>query len=625
MSRVHAYLSETLPKAIRLWFWLCVIAVFKPVAASDDMALESCEQLLQHDQAVWTENGQRLVASPATPYRGRRGRNGFRYEASNSEVELRWTSVVAPAGDLSELEIVLYRNNKPVSQWAFGNECELLAVNSIVYNDEGVALSLHITRQGFPTLEQPLNPPLPEVTPRLDPGAVRVALVDSGVNYTLPMINSRLARDESGQLLSKDYWDNDGLPFDAHPTGSDFRVARHGTRTASILLREAPDVALISYRYPRPDMSRMTQLVEHASVNNVAIVGLPLGGNREDQWLAFAEAARQHPHILFIASAGNNGRNIDQQPVYPASLSLDNLLVVTSADDFVVPAERVNWGRTSVDYLLPAEQLSAIDFDGSEVAVSGSSYAVPRAVAMAARMKQANPNWQAPELIAEFSRRYADGASARYVNGGYIADPLLEEGIFNAITAKSGISFAPLKQTDDSAYQLPLAIWALGNYWHSDEIRQTTEQAASILAQCGIAMQAVTLQRVSAADRLMDLSVSNAHSLFGKLRPSGQRHPIAIVFARDTVMLEAFDGEAFGRGNTRRRPWMRDSVWLTSGIRDPGVALAHELFHVLANSGAHNKIRGNLMQAFTNSEQTDLTQEQCQQASETALAAGLIE
>ena len=85
--------------------------------------------------------------------------------------------------------------------------------------------------------------------------------------------------------------------------------------------------------------------------------------------------------MLFVVSAGNDGVDIDRSPVYPAALDLDNLLVATSADDFLRPAARVNWGPESVDYLLPAEQVPVLDLDGAETLASGSSYAVPRTAA----------------------------------------------------------------------------------------------------------------------------------------------------------------------------------------------------------------------------------------------------
>ena len=214
----------------------------------------------------------------------------------------------------------------------------------------------------FPVLAQSeieQDPPLPEL-PSLEhtgENTVRVALVDSGVNYQLEAIRSALARTPGGQLVGYDYWDMDERPFDAHPTRSG-RIQRHGTQTASLLIRKAPFIRLVPYRYPRPDMQRMSDLLEHASQNRVRVIGMPLGGNRKQDWLAFESVAQNYPDILFIASAGNNNRNIDEQPVYPASLAISNMIVVTSADDFVRPADGVNWGRNSVDYMVPAEMQS---------------------------------------------------------------------------------------------------------------------------------------------------------------------------------------------------------------------------------------------------------------------------
>ena len=252
---------------------------------------------------------------------------------------------------------------------------------------------------------------------------VRVALVDSGVNYTLPAIARALARGPDGVPLGRDFWDMDDRPFDRHPVGGG-RIVRHGTRTASVLIAEAPRARLVPYRYPRPDMRRMRDLIAHAARNAVRVVGLPLGGNDRGEWAAFEAAAAAHPDMLFVASAGNDARDIDARPVWPASLDLDNLVVVTSADDFGALAEGVNRGRRSVDYLVPAENVPVLRFDGTSGTASGSSYAVPRLVALAARLLEAHPDWRAAELLAELRRRFADGTRPREVAGGVIPDPL---------------------------------------------------------------------------------------------------------------------------------------------------------------------------------------------------------
>ena len=123
-----------------------------------------------------------------------------------------------------------------------------------------------------------------------------------------------------------------------------------------------------------------------------------------------------HPEILFIVSAGNNGRDIDVNPVYPAGLTHDNIIVVTSSNDYSQPAERTNYGRISVDYLLPAESIPAIDFDGSETLVSGSSYAVSRMTALAARLLISEPELSINQLIDRISSHAVKAGTGRYLS-----------------------------------------------------------------------------------------------------------------------------------------------------------------------------------------------------------------
>lgn len=540
---------------------------------------------------------------------------------------------------LVELDVVM-RGGKParfVASWfnEFGDpkalvslalDCSLQAARQLEYSAQGQALYITTLDDQLQRVGEPewLNPPLVFIerpVPHQQPdGAapVRVALVDSGVNYQLPEINRRLARDADGHLVGYDFWEMDQLPFDSHPVNNGFFVQRHGTRSASLLLQEAPQAELVPYRYPRPDMSRMHALVQHASEHGVAIVGMPLGSNHAEDWGSFAQAAREYPHILFIASAGNNGRDIDSQPVFPAALDLDNLLVVSSAGDFVVPAQGVNWGRRSVDYLVPAERRPALDFSGRPARVSGSSYAVSRVAALAARIKAEQPDWGAAQIIAEFQRRYGADSPDVYgwVRRGYIADPLAGGRVGKA--ALPGVD-SPA-EIGPVAYRLDLEVLRLDPAWTPAQIEQALHEAYRILAQCDIGAGRLQVYDIDSDDYLRDLATGSARTLLEAVDPGRP----AVVFARDTRMQEAYLGEAFGTGNTRLRPWLAQTVWLMRGVDDAGIALAHELFHVLANSGEHVNDRPNLMQAYTRPESTALDPGQCARAQDVGQTHGLL-
>lgn len=586
-------------------------------------AAASCIAIKNAKVPSWpVDNINTLVAGSVitSPYTNSGGLSGSRFTGSTKHnAAIEWTTIQTAAG-LASVHIVISADALAYSQWTLDGNCQPLRHRRIIYDENMLALDLQIIDPTTDTIKeiQSLNPPLPAPSKiSTDNNRVRVAMVDSGVNYTLPQINVRLARNDDGTLIGYDFWENDNLPFDVHFSASPFQIVRHGTGTASLLLSEAPFIDLVPYRYPRPDMSRMQALVEHAADNNIHIIGLPLGGNKPDQWISFANAARQHPNILFIASAGNNGRNIDQQPVYPAALDLENLLVVTSADDFTVPADRVNWGRSNVDYLLPAEEQSIVDFYGEKTTASGSSYAVPRAVALAAKFLRDNPQWRAPEIIAEFARRYADGNSSRYVGGGYIADPLADDNLeVKLVGVQTLTREKPLAEdSEERISKLPVSVYVLHEGWSKELVSASLLEAEAILAQCNIVFNSVTISELSIPAYLRDLDTGSTRTLIAALNNSNSEFkPIKVFYARDTRMLTPFDGEAFGRGNTRRRPWLQDSVWLMNGIEDAGIALAHELYHVLSNSGEHNQLPNNLMQTRTTQGQTILESMQCDAA-----------
>lgn len=271
-----------------------------------------------------------------------------------------------------------------------------------------------------------LQAPWPEGA---EPAGPRVALVDSGLAYDLSLFRERLARDQNGDPIGYDFWDMDPWPYDGETSRGAFLPIRHGTAVASVLAMEAPNAALVPFRYPRPDMGRMAEIVKYALDQDIKILAMPLGSNSSADWTAFGEAISGQD-ILAIVSAGNNGRDIDETPVYPAGLDLDNILTVTSADGFGRLAQGSNWGRESVDIMLPAENVPVQDFRGASGTASGSSYAVPRLAALAARILDVAPELSALELKSRILERAVPSPfeTGNVVAAGWIPDPDKDAG-----------------------------------------------------------------------------------------------------------------------------------------------------------------------------------------------------
>jgi hypothetical protein len=145
--------------------------------------------------------------------------------------------------------------------------------------------------------------------------------------------------------------------------------------------------------------------------------------------------------------------------------------------------------------------------------------------------------------------------------------------------------------------------------WQPERIVSAVREAAAILAQCRIRLERAELYGLAGGEpRFRYLSTPAGRALVRRMQPAKP----AVFFVRDTRHQPVYDAEAFGRGNTATRPELAGTVWITAYIRDLPIALAHELAHVLMDSGAHSQEPGNLMREDTAPANTALTAAQCE-------------
>lgn len=173
----------------------------------------------------------------------------------------------------------------------------------------------------------------------------------------------------------------------------------------------------------------------------------------------------------------------------------------------------------------------------------------------------------------------------------------------------------------NATHQLTLTlVYFTGGKWSRDAVVGVAGSAAEILQQCGVRLRQVEVVRVDAPQRYHYLDTPVSREL---ARTLALPKP-AVYFVADTRQQPAFDAEAIGRGNSHTRPELADSVWVTRATRDVGIALAHELSHVLMDSGEHVDLPGNLMRDDTAPENTRLTGAQCGQMRAVATKNGLL-
>jgi hypothetical protein len=174
-------------------------------------------------------------------------------------------------------------------------------------------------------------------------------------------------------------------------------------------------------------------------------------------------------------------------------------------------------------------------------------------------------------------------------------------------------------QSESLGLRLALYSFRAGR-WSSGEIVAAVGEAGRLLAQCGVALSAAELHVVAAPRRFHAYATPVSREL---LRRLPVRKP-AVFFVDDTRNDPPFDAEAIGRANASSRPELADTVWVAHGTRDLPQALAHELVHLLSDSGEHSDAPGNLMRAETSPTHTRLGPAQCERMRSFGAANGLL-
>ena len=241
---------------------------------------------------------------------------------------------------------------------------------------------------------------------------VVVGVIDGGIDYTHPdLVNSmwQNLHELNGEAGVDD--DGNGYIDDVH--GYDFigegdpdpmPEGSHGTHVAGIIGASANNglgvpgvnwgVKMMSLKFISGTtgtgaIADAVEAINYATMMrkrgvNIRLTNNSWGGFDFSTALRDAIAASGEAGMLFVASAGNNGRDTDLAPSYPASFDLPNIISVANTNnrDLRVPAS--NWGATTVDLGAPGRQILSTVKGGGYGLMSGTSMAAPHVSGVAA-------------------------------------------------------------------------------------------------------------------------------------------------------------------------------------------------------------------------------------------------
>jgi hypothetical protein len=225
-----------------------------------------------------------------------------------------------------------------------------------------------------------------------------VAVVDTGVDGDHPDLRDHV-------VPGWDFVDSDPYPTDPNSHGTHVAGIIAATRNNSVgIAGVAPDTRILPLRAlganGQGHVSDAIAAYAFAADHGASIVNLSFGSTDFTQ--AEKDMIGNHPETLFVAAAGNEGRDNDVVPTYPCAYDLANILCVGASRHDDKPAAFSNYGETSVDVFAPGFGIWSTLPGGGYGAKSGTSMAAPMVAGGAALLLSGIPTLTPPEVTDAF-------------------------------------------------------------------------------------------------------------------------------------------------------------------------------------------------------------------------------
>lgn len=162
--------------------------------------------------------------------------------------------------------------------------------------------------------------------------------------------------------------------------------------------------------------------LDYARTNGAQIINASWGLDEFSASLSNAMAALREAGIIVVAAAGNDARDIDALPFYPASFDLDNIMTVAATTRLDEDYTLSNFGLTNVDLAAPGQEIysTAAQSNNAYAADEGTSIAAAYLSGAAALLRVAYPTEPPAQIINRLltSVDPLPGLAGRCASGG---------------------------------------------------------------------------------------------------------------------------------------------------------------------------------------------------------------
>lgn len=242
---------------------------------------------------------------------------------------------------------------------------------------------------------------------------IKVAVIDTGINYLHPDLQNNLAAntkeipdngiDDDNNGYIDDYYGWNAALKNGNPMDKFF----HGTHVAGIIGASSNNeigivginwkVSLIPIKFVDDEGGGSTETairaIDYAVLRGVKIINASWGGPKSSPLLEEVISRCRDKGILFIAAAGNETTDNDKVPSYPANYQLDNIISVASIDLHKDLSWFSNWGAKTVHVAAPGESILSTVGGSRYGFKDGTSMAVPHISGAAALLWSIHPDW----------------------------------------------------------------------------------------------------------------------------------------------------------------------------------------------------------------------------------------
>jgi subtilisin family serine protease/RNase P/RNase MRP subunit p29 len=258
--------------------------------------------------------------------------------------------------------------------------------------------------------------------------SVIVAVLDTGIEYSHPDLSSNMWTNNQG-FFGKDFVNDDDYPFDdeGHGTGVAGIIGAEGNNNIGIK-GVMWDTRLMSVKVldniGEGYLSDIIKGIEYANNNGAKVINMSLSSSEYSQ--ALRDIISTSPAII-VAAAGNEGTNIDNNPTYPASYDLPNIITVASINNRGNLSYFSNYGQNSVDIAAPGEYIFTTKIGNSYGFESGTSFAAPFVSGIAGLILSKQSDFKNTEVIDLIYK----GATNPSALNGYVSNSRFAKAILN--------------------------------------------------------------------------------------------------------------------------------------------------------------------------------------------------